>query len=77
MGPQNVVHTEVQSRLATLHAATRRFTASLISHTGLVPAGEAIVYLEIDSKIIQIYEGTNQMQRVVMARKLLSGNINI
>ena len=26
-----------------------------------------------DSKITQIYEGTNQIQRVVMARQLLKG----
>ena len=30
-----------------------------------------------DAKITQIYEGTNQVQRVVMARQLLSGNVNI
>jgi alkylation response protein AidB-like acyl-CoA dehydrogenase len=30
-----------------------------------------------DAKITQIYEGTNQVQRVVMARQLLSGNISI
>jgi alkylation response protein AidB-like acyl-CoA dehydrogenase len=27
-----------------------------------------------DAKITQIYEGTNQIQRLVMARQLLSGN---
>jgi alkylation response protein AidB-like acyl-CoA dehydrogenase len=26
-----------------------------------------------DAKITQIYEGTNQVQRIVMARQLLSG----
>ncbi len=26
-----------------------------------------------DAKIIQIYEGTNQVQRIVMARELLAG----
>ena len=26
-----------------------------------------------DAKIIQIYEGTNQIQRMVMARQLLKG----
>jgi alkylation response protein AidB-like acyl-CoA dehydrogenase len=30
-----------------------------------------------DAKITQIYEGTNQVQRVVMARQLLSGKVNI
>jgi alkylation response protein AidB-like acyl-CoA dehydrogenase len=30
-----------------------------------------------DAKITQIYEGTNQVQRVVMARQLLSGNVAI
>ena len=28
-----------------------------------------------DAKITQIYEGTNQVQRVVMARQLLAGNV--
>ncbi|MEZ0115074.1 alkylation response protein AidB-like acyl-CoA dehydrogenase [Catenulispora sp. EB89] len=30
-----------------------------------------------DAKITQIYEGTNQVQRIVMARQVLSGNVNI
>jgi alkylation response protein AidB-like acyl-CoA dehydrogenase len=28
-----------------------------------------------DAKITQIYEGTNQIQRVVMARELLGGGL--
>jgi alkylation response protein AidB-like acyl-CoA dehydrogenase len=32
-----------------------------------VPAGERMV----DTEITQIYEGTNQIQRMVMARQLL------
>lgn len=30
-------------------------------------------YMTSDSKTTQIYEGTNQVQRVVMARQLLKG----
>jgi alkylation response protein AidB-like acyl-CoA dehydrogenase len=38
---------------------------------GAVPLhGEACVS---DAKITQIYEGTNQVQRIVMARQLLAG----
>jgi Transposase DDE domain group 1 len=43
-----------------LQAATRRFTANLIAHTGLVPAGEPIVYLDIDSKVKQVYGPAKQ-----------------
>lgn len=38
-----------------LQAAARRFTANLIGHAGLVPAGEPVVFLDIDSKVKQVY----------------------
>jgi hypothetical protein len=38
-----------------LQAAARRFTANLIPHAGLIPAGEPIVFLDIDSKVKQVY----------------------
>lgn len=43
-----------------LQAAARRFTANLIAHAGLVPAGEPIVYLDVDSKIKQVYGPAKQ-----------------
>ena len=43
-----------------LQAATRRSTANLISRAGLVPAGESIVYLDVDSKIKQVYGPAKQ-----------------
>ena len=38
-----------------LQATARRFTAHLIGHAGLVPPGEPIVFLDIDSKVKQVY----------------------
>ena len=38
-----------------LQAASRRFTANLIGHAGLIPSGEPIVFLDIDSKVKQVY----------------------
>lgn len=38
-----------------LQAAARRFTANLIGHAGLIPAGEPIVFLDVDSKVKQVY----------------------
>ncbi len=38
-----------------LQAAARRFTANLIGHAGLIPPGEPIVFLDIDSKVKQVY----------------------
>src|SRR6266700_4782636 len=38
-----------------LQAAARRFTANLIPHAGLIPPGEPIVFLDIDSKVKQVY----------------------
>lgn len=43
-----------------LQAAARRFTANLIAHTGLIPPGEPIVFLDIDSKIKQVYGPAKQ-----------------
>jgi hypothetical protein len=43
-----------------LQAATRRFTANLIRHTGLLPPGEPTVYLDIDSKVKQVYGPAKQ-----------------
>jgi hypothetical protein len=43
-----------------LQAATRRFTGNLIGHVGLIPAGEPIVFLDIDSKIKQVYGPAKQ-----------------
>lgn len=43
-----------------LHAASRRFTANLIPHAGLVPPGEPIVFLDIDSKVKQVYGPAKQ-----------------
>ena len=42
------------------HAASRRFTANLIPHAGLIPLGEPIVYLDIDSKVKQVYGPAKQ-----------------
>jgi hypothetical protein len=43
-----------------LQAATRRFTTNLVAHTGLIPPGEPIVYLDIDSKVKQVYGPAKQ-----------------
>jgi len=43
-----------------LQAASRRFTANLIPHAGLIPLGEPIVYLDIDSKVKQVYGPAKQ-----------------
>lgn len=43
-----------------LQGAARRFTANLIPHTGLIPAGEPIVFLDIDSKVKQVYGPAKQ-----------------
>jgi hypothetical protein len=43
-----------------LQTAARRFTANLIPHAGLVPPGEPIVYLDIDSKVKQVYGPAKQ-----------------
>lgn len=43
-----------------LQAAARRFTANLIGHAGLIPPGEPIVYLDIDSKVKQVYGPAKQ-----------------
>jgi len=43
-----------------LQAASRRFTANLIPHAGLVPPGEPVVYLDIDSKVKQVYGPAKQ-----------------
>jgi hypothetical protein len=43
-----------------LQAASRRFTANLIPHAGLVPPGEPVVYLDVDSKVKQVYGPAKQ-----------------
>jgi hypothetical protein len=43
-----------------LQAAARRFTANLIALAGLIPAGEPVVYLDVDSKIKQVYGPAKQ-----------------
>lgn len=43
-----------------LQAAARRFTANLIRHAGLIPPGEPIVFLDIDSKVKQVYRPGKQ-----------------
>ena len=43
-----------------LQAASRRFTANLIAHAGLIAPGEPIVYLDIDSKVKQVYGPAKQ-----------------
>ncbi|MBR7839671.1 IS1380 family transposase [Actinospica durhamensis] len=43
-----------------LQAASRRFTANLIAHAGLIPPGEPIVYLDVDSKVKQVYGPAKQ-----------------
>jgi hypothetical protein len=43
-----------------LQAAARRFTANLIPHAGLIPPGEPIVFLDIDSKVKQVYGPAKQ-----------------
>jgi hypothetical protein len=43
-----------------LQGAARRFTANLVAHAGLIPPGEPIVYLDIDSKVKQVYGPAKQ-----------------
>jgi len=43
-----------------LQAASRRFTANLIPHVGLIPLGEPIVYLDVDSKVKQVHGPAKQ-----------------
>jgi hypothetical protein len=43
-----------------LQAAARRFTANLIGHAGLIPPGEPTVFLDIDSKVKQVYGPAKQ-----------------
>ena len=43
-----------------LQAAARRFTANLIPHAGLIPATEPMVFLDIDSKVKQVYGPAKQ-----------------
>lgn len=43
-----------------LQAATRRFTANLIPHAGLIPPGQPLVFLDIDSKVKQVYGPAKQ-----------------
>jgi Transposase DDE domain group 1 len=43
-----------------LQAAARRFTANLIPHAGLIPPGEPVIYLDVDSKVKQVYGPAKQ-----------------
>jgi hypothetical protein len=43
-----------------LQAAARRFTANLTAHTVLIAPGEPIVFLDIDSKVKQVYGPAKQ-----------------
>ena len=43
-----------------LQAASRRFTANLIPHAGLIPPGEPIVHPDIDSKAKQVHGPAKQ-----------------
>jgi alkylation response protein AidB-like acyl-CoA dehydrogenase len=45
----------------------------MLAHAALRPSESGAVENAGDSTIIQIYEGTNQIQRMVMARQLLKG----
>jgi hypothetical protein len=54
------LRTFTHGHVRQLQAAARRFTANLITHAGLIPAGEPIVYLDVDSKVKQVYGPAKQ-----------------
>ncbi|MBL3671491.1 IS1380 family transposase [Streptomyces sp. M2CJ-2] len=43
-----------------LESATRAFTCNLVAHTGLVPTGDEVVFVDIDSKVKQVYGPAKQ-----------------
>ncbi|MDT0308062.1 transposase [Streptomyces sp. DSM 44917] len=43
-----------------LESATRAFTCNLAAHTGLVPTGDEVVFVDIDSKVKQVYGPAKQ-----------------
>ncbi|MFI1630681.1 IS1380 family transposase, partial [Streptomyces noursei] len=43
-----------------LHSATRAFTCNLAAHTGLIPRGDEVVFVDIDSKVKQVYGPAKQ-----------------
>ncbi len=43
-----------------LQSATRAFTCNLAAHTGLVPKGDEVVFVDIDSKVKQVYGPAKQ-----------------
>ncbi|MDT3727798.1 IS1380 family transposase [Streptomyces sp. DSM 41972] len=43
-----------------LHSATRAFTCNLAAHTGLVPKTDEVVFVDIDSKVKQVYGPAKQ-----------------
>ena len=54
------LRTFTHGHVRQLQAAARRFTANLIAHAGLIPPGEPIVHLDVDSKIKQVYGPAKQ-----------------
>jgi hypothetical protein len=54
--PRSFTHGHVRQP----QAASRRLTANLIPHAGLIPLGEPIVYLDIDSKVKQVHGPAQQ-----------------
>ncbi|MER5915601.1 transposase [Streptomyces sp. NPDC001982] len=43
-----------------LESAARAFTCNLAAHTGLVPTGDEVVFVDIDSKVKQVYGPAKQ-----------------
>ncbi|MER7728631.1 hypothetical protein [Streptomyces sp. NPDC096323] len=43
-----------------LESAARAFTCNLAAHAGLVPAGDEVVFVDIDSKVKQVYGPAKQ-----------------
>jgi hypothetical protein len=58
--PGSFLRSFTHGHVRQLQAAARRFTANLIAHAGLIPAGEPIVYLDVDSKVKQVYGPAKQ-----------------
>jgi hypothetical protein len=54
------LRTFTHGHVRQLQAAARRFTANLVPHAGLIPLGEPVVYLDIDSKVKQVYGPAKQ-----------------
>ncbi|MHB9860107.1 hypothetical protein [Streptomyces sp. YIM S03343] len=43
-----------------LESAARAFTCNLAAHTGLVPDGDEVVFVDVDSKVEQVYGPAEQ-----------------